>query len=108
VISAGDPGFRVRKVLNVLAGLALVVGLGYYIVLFATAESRMRRVCVHIKPGMSVTALGKYLKATGLGPQVPRSDGAGYVGEVTTFGRFGCRIEMTGAVVRRSTFDERY
>jgi len=105
-ISAGDKGKRVRKGLNGLAGLALLAGLGYYVVLFATAESRMRRACDHIKPGMSIAALAQYLEVNGLGPQVPRPDGVGHVGEVKTFGRFGCRIEMTGAVVRRSTFDE--
>ena len=106
VISTGGKRFRVRKALNVLAGLALLAGLGYYIVLFATAESRVRRACDNIKPGMSIAALAEYLQANGLGPKVPRPDGVGYVAEVRTFGRFGCRIEMKAAVVRRSTFDE--
>jgi hypothetical protein len=89
-----------------VALLALVAGVGYYIVLFATAESRVRRTCDHIEPGMTIAALAQYLEVNELGPQVPRPDGVGYVGEVKTFGRFGCRIEMLGAAVRRSTFDE--
>ena len=76
----------------------------YTIMVYATAETRVRELCSKITVGMTVSDLNTYARRVGLGPPA-YSDGTSFVVEHKTFGRYGCRVEAAGGNVRSVTYD---
>jgi len=95
---------KVRYMINLIGGLLLIGVIGFYVVSFATADSRVRKLCGEMHAGMSITALNQYAKDAGLGPAA-RSAGTSFLVEQKTFGRYGCKIEAIDGVVRTVGFD---
>lgn len=95
---------KVRYMVNLIGGLLLIGVIGFYIVSFATADSRVRKLCGKIHAGMSVTELNQYAKDVGLGPSA-RSAGTSFLVERKSFGRYGCKVEAVNGVVQTVGFD---
>jgi hypothetical protein len=97
-------GFNVRAAVNMVGGTALVGAVVYIVMVYATAETRVRGLCSKITVGMTISDLNTYARRVGLGPPA-YSDGTSFVVEHKTFGRYGCRIEATGGSVRSVTYN---
>ena len=95
---------KARRVANTVAGLLLLGALGLYVGNFATADSRVRKLCMEMHEGISVANLNRYAEQHRLGPRA-RASGTSFVVETTTFGRNGCKVEAADGVVRRVEFN---
>jgi hypothetical protein len=93
-----------RRISNAVAGLLLLGGLAYYAYAYATAESRVRALCVEIEPGLSLSELRSFSSEHGLGPQ-PHETGVSFLVERKTFGRYGCRVTIEAGVVSESKYN---
>jgi hypothetical protein len=95
---------KVRKAVNLIAGLFILGGISYCSYSFGTAESRMRQTCGEITPGMSASALRTFAKEHGLNP--PRQEsGVNFLAESKTFGRWSCRVVLEKGVVQSAEYN---
>jgi len=83
--------------------LVLIGGALFYFYNFATAESRVRKLCSQIHLGMSIDDLRKFASSHGLGP-VPRESGVSHIVERRTFGRYGCKVTVNAGLVEDAAF----
>lgn len=83
-----------------------VTGVAFCSLNFMTAESRVRKLCEQMPPGMTIEALLRFARANDLGPafSVSQDSGTRYLVESGTFGRFGCRVEIGAGRVRSSAY----
>lgn len=96
--------FNLRYIVNLVGGLLLIGVTAFYIASFATADSRVRKLCQKMHAGMSVTELNRYAEDVGLSPPA-RSAGTSFLVEGKTFGRYGCKVEAVDGVVKTVEFD---
>jgi hypothetical protein len=94
----------VRYAIKRIGAWMLLGALGWYVVSFATADGRVRRLCAEIRPGVSVVALNRYADGVGLGPPA-RLVGTSFMVERKTFARYGCEIEAVDGTVQAIQFD---
>jgi hypothetical protein len=95
---------KIRKAVNLSAGLVILGGMAYCSYSFGSAESRMRKVCSEISPGMSISALSAFAKEHGLNP--PRQEsGVAFLAESKTFGRWSCRVVLEKGVVQSAEYN---
>ena len=91
-----------RRMLNNIAGLAILGGLGWFSWRMFTVEGRTRDLCEAIEPGTTVQKLNAFLERQGLGPSLS--------GEGTHYIRgkgfeYACRLEIAGGRVTSVSLD---
>lgn len=95
---------KVRKLVNIGIGLAILVGITYYSYSFASAETRIRKICSRIGPGMTISTLHNFAEMNGL--NAPRQNsGINFLVEKKTFGRWGCRVVLDTGVVQSAEYN---
>lgn len=95
---------KVRRLLNISVGLALIGSVAYCVYGYGTAETRVQAVCAEIKPGMSIPELRRFAKEHGL--SLPTLDsGVTFLVESRTFGRYGCEVTLESGAVRTSKYN---
>jgi hypothetical protein len=94
---------KMRKALNVSASLSILGFIAYNLYVFGGAETRMRKLCAEITPGMSFASLTSLSLQRGV--RVPRTDsGLVILVETKSFGRWGCEVVLENGVVKRSDY----
>jgi len=94
---------KLRKTINTLFGVTILVGISYCSYNFLSAESRMRAVCNQIQQGMTVKQLQEFVSIHGLIPQ-PKKSGTSFVVETKTYGRFGCKVITEAGFVKEAKY----
>ncbi len=83
----------IRLIKNVII-LGVLAALAYGAWGVLSAEQRLRALCPLMTPGMSMDDLLRFAAAHGL--NAPRStSGVTFMVESRTYGRYGCRLEMS-------------
>lgn len=93
-----------RRRKNAIAGILLVALLGYAFYIFGGAESRMRKICAEITPGMSFGELEVLATDRGLLPP-HRESGLNILAETKSFGRWACMVTLENGVVSKSEYN---
>jgi hypothetical protein len=93
-----------RKLINVIGGILIVGALSYCTHNCLSAEGRVRSVCNHIKPGMTVEQLRQFVLSRGMTPE-PMGSEISFVVETKTFGRYGCKAISEGGYVKESKYN---
>ncbi len=80
--------------------------IAYYTYSSVTGETRMRKVCQQLRPGMSATELDDFAERHGLGPRGIRAQtGVRYLAESRSVGRHACRVEVEDGRVMTATYN---
>ena len=89
-----------------LAGVALLLFVGYFYYSLTTGKERVTAVCRQITPGMTIEQLTELASRHGLGPGKPR---AGvpfmYLAERRSHGRHACRVDFENSVVKSAAYN---
>ncbi|MDD2740650.1 MAG: hypothetical protein PHV02_00115 [Rhodocyclaceae bacterium] len=89
-----------------IAGIGILLYVGYFYYSLATGGDRMTEVCRQMKPGMPVDQLIALASEHGLGPSMPKPDTKlTYFAELRSFGRHACRVELENGVVKSATYN---
>jgi len=72
---------------------------GYGPFMKLTGETRVRKVCAALNPGMSVADVAKFADAHGMYPPGEYSDGY-FIGEKATANYFNCHLEFKDGVLQ--------
>jgi hypothetical protein len=91
-----------RRRLNTIGGLAILGSMAYCTGLYATAESRVSRVCAKFTRGMDLPTATTIAKSHDM--NAPRDAPVTFVAEIATFGRHACKLEFKEGILERSTY----
>lgn len=93
-----------RRRINQAALLLFAAGIFYFIFGFATAEARVKKLCLEIHSGMKLAQLQAFGHKHGLRlPQ--RENGTEWMVEKRTYGRYGCRVELEAGEVKHAYYE---
>jgi len=93
-----------RRRLNMIAGIAILGGLGFWGYRGMTAEGRVRNACSEITSGMTMAQVKAIASGKGLEARAPVT-GVSFVVAPETLGEFGCRLNWNSGVVASSQYD---
>ena len=84
-------------------GILLLAVFGYQFYIFATAEERVRQLCVQITPGMPLKELKVFAAEHDLLSPMDQP-GVYPMVEQKSYGRWGCLVEIKEGVVKSSEY----
>ncbi|MBS1197951.1 MAG: hypothetical protein H6R18_1736 [Proteobacteria bacterium] len=93
-----------KVVYSLIFGLLILGGIAYFLYGFATAENRVKSVCVQIKPGMSISELNAFGIKHGLNPPTGKGSGITFMVEAKTYGRYGCKVLLESGSVKNAEY----
>ena len=84
----------------------LFVGyMGYIFYNFATAETRVKSLCVQLRPSMTLQQLNAFGAQHDLYPKINTQSGIHFMVEKKTFGRFGCEVLLEAGAVKSAEYN---
>lgn len=83
---------RVSKVINLTAGICLLLGMSYCTYIFGTAETRVKKLCPQMI-GMPFDELTVFGQRHGMNKPSTKN-GTTIMVEIKSYGRWGCMVEM--------------
>jgi len=89
--------------LYILLGVVIVGRWGYHVIMDATAEKRVTKVCVALTPGMSMADVLNFADSHGM---YKPSYGATlyFMGEKASSNHYGCRLEFKEGILQSSIY----
>jgi hypothetical protein len=95
---------RWRRVLNTIAGLAILAGLGYCTYRYAAVEDRVRAACSEVLPGMTLAEVKALAAAKALDATAIYKDLSYVVAPETLGDDFRCTVSWQAGVVASSKY----